>query len=460
MTSIDHCFEGSRVDRDFLDALFDELFPIMRSISGVGLLKSINILQRYMPLEIEMVPSGTLAFDWTVPPEWHFRSARLLGPDGRTVIDAANNSLHVLNYSHPVDKRLSLEELQSHLYSLPELPAAIPYVTSYYKPRWGFCLSDEQRRQLPEGTYRAVIDSEFVESEGVPFAHCVLQGESQAEIVLTSYLCHPSMANNELSGPLTLLGLYDRILAWPRRRYTYRFVINPETIGSVCYLSRYSEHLKENMQAGLVLTCTGGPEKHLSYKCSRRGDSLLDRLSKKLSQDAQVAHELIGMPLKVRPFSPTSGSDERQYCSPGFNLPVGQMARTLYGEYPGYHNSLDNKEFMGIDALVETIEATERFLKLAELAGNFINLSPYGEPQLGKRNLYPSESWTQSYKSQSHDNQFDERQLLNHILMILNYSDGQHDMIEIADLCGVSVADLRPAIEILEREQLIRGQAK
>jgi Uncharacterized protein conserved in bacteria with an aminopeptidase-like domain len=227
---------GSQIDESVMEALFDELFPICRSITGPGLRRSLAIFGRYMPLKIEGVPSGSQVFDWTVPPEWRIRSARLTGPDGHAVADLAESNLSVINYSEPVDAWLSLGELREHLHTLPSLPAAIPYVTSYYKRRWGFCLPHARLQGLPEGTYHARIDSEFVQG-AVDFGQCVLPGESDAEIVLSSYLCHPSLANNELSGPLALLAVYDRLSRWPRRRFTYRFILNPETIGSLCYLS-------------------------------------------------------------------------------------------------------------------------------------------------------------------------------------------------------------------------------
>jgi aminopeptidase-like protein len=430
--------------RKFLDALFDELFPILRSITGPGLQKSIGIMARYMPLNMSLVPTGTQVFDWEVPPEWHLKSARLTGPDGTVIADADVFNLHVLNYSEPVDATLPLAELEKHLHSIPELPDAVPYVTSYYKRRWGFCIADKLRRSLKPGSYHAKIDSSFPRG-GVPVADCFLAGESTREIMLSSYLCHPSLANNELSGPLVLLGLYHRVKAWPRRRFTYRFVINPETIGSLCYLHLHGEALRKNLHAGLILTCVGGREK-LSYKKSRRGDSVLDRL---------VEAEGVKRAIRVRKFDPRSGSDERQYCSPGFNLPVGQMARTVYNEYPGYHNSLDNKAFMSVDALVASINEIESLLKTAEIAGCFVNQSPYGEPQLGKRDLYPNinSAATAQY---SNDGVIDARTFLNHLLTILNYSDGQHAMLDIAAMLETEVEALRPVVEKLEAVGLLK----
>jgi aminopeptidase-like protein len=254
-----------------LDGMFEELFPLLRSITGEGLRRSYEIFARHMPLEIETVATGTRVFDWEVPPEWRLRRATLTGPDGTVYADAARFNLEVVNYAAPVDCRLSLAELRPHLHSLPHLPSAVPYVTSYYKRNWGFCLPHVVREKMPEGIYHARIESEFVDS-GVSFAQAVLPGESRAEVLITSYLCHPSMANNELSGPLALLALYRRLAAWPRRRFTYRFVLHPETIGSLCFLHRRGTQLQENVVAGLVLTCVGGPEPRLTYKLSRRGD--------------------------------------------------------------------------------------------------------------------------------------------------------------------------------------------
>src|SRR5258708_4320996 len=253
------------VEGPVMDALFDELFPICRSITGPGLRRSLAVFRRYMPLKIEGVPSGSQVFDWTVPPEWRIRSARLTGPDGNIVADLEESNLSVINYSAPVDAWLTLAELREHLHTLPSLPAAIPYVTSYYNRRWGFCLPYTRLQALREGAYHARIDSEFVPG-AVEFGQCVLPGETEAEIGFSSYLCHPSLANNELSGPLARLAVYDRLSEWPRRRFTYRFILNPETIGSLCYLSRHGNRLRRTMAAGLGLTCLAGPSEKLSYQ--------------------------------------------------------------------------------------------------------------------------------------------------------------------------------------------------
>ena len=434
-----------------LDELFDELFPIMRSITGPGIEKSMEIFQRYIPLKIIKVPTGTIVFDWIIPQEWHFERAYILDPDGKIICDTNNSTLHVVNYSEPVDIELSLEELQKHLHSIPDLPDAIPYVTSYYSRKWGFCISHNERKKLKPGKYRAVIKSEFKDG-GVPYAQYKLQGESNKEILLTSYLCHPSLANNELSGPLVLLGLYNRIKKWKRRRFSYRFLLNPETIGSLCFLHNHYQEMKENLVAGMILTTVGGPDKSLHYKSSRNENSLLNKFM-------NYPHKKLPMPIEVLPFSPINGSDERQYCAPGFNLPVGQISRTTYGKYPGYHNSLDTKEFMTIDSLIETIDTIEEVLKYLEVVGKPINTSPFGEPQLGRRNLYPNMN-SPTTRKHSSDSIIDGRTKLNRILWILNLADGNNDLMDIADKTNLTIDDLIPIILELEEKGLIKYNIK
>lgn len=437
-----------RSEFEILDELFDELWPIMRSITGPGIEQSIELLQKYMPLELEKVPSGTTVFDWETPPEWHYRSAKLFAPDGSVVCDADHNNLHLVNYSEPFSGTVSLEELQKHLHSIPEYLDVIPYVTSYYKRTWGFCLSQNVRDGLKAGEYRVEIDTAFVQG-GVPFAQCVLQGESDREILLTSYLCHPSMANNELSGPLVLLAIYRRIKQWKRRRFTYRFLINPETIGSLCFLSKYGDHLKSKLASGFVFTCLGGDAMNLHYKSSRKKGSLVNEV---------IGHLESRRPewIKKMPFTAAEGSDERQFCSPGFDLPMGQLSRTTYDTYAGYHNSLDTKPFMGVDRLVDSAERIEVILRTLEIAGKPVSLYPYGEPQLGRRNLYPSTNSNITRVRASSDGLEDGRQRLNRMLTVLNMADGHNSLIEIAETANCTLEDLRPIVEILEENELIR----
>jgi aminopeptidase-like protein len=333
--------------------------------------------------------------------------------------------------------------LRPHLYSLPRLPNAVPYVTAYYNRTWGFCLPDAVASGLQDGVYHAFIDSEFVQG-GVDFAQCLLPGESKAEVLLTSYLCHPSMANNELSGPLALLGVYHRIAQWKRRRFSYRFLLNPETIGALCFLHCHGEPLRKNMAAGLVLTCLGGPKPGLRYKQSRRGDSILDQLAASARANGSAA-------LDIEAFDPAVGSDERQYCSPGFNLPVGQVARTPYAEYAQYHTSLDTKAFMDIGTVYQSVNDIEGLLKLVEISGYFRNLQPFGEPHLASRNLYRTINRPPETAGAADQSERFRRQLMT----ILNYSDGWHSMVEIAGKCGCPLEDLRPAIEGLEESGLL-----
>ncbi|WP_248929440.1 DUF4910 domain-containing protein [Paenibacillus hamazuiensis] len=431
-----------------MDELFDRLFPICRSITGPGLRETLSILSEYLPLEQLGEPTGSSVFDWTIPKEWRIREAWVKGPDGSTIIDFKKSNLHVLNYSIPVNRKMGLDELKEHLYSLPHMPEAIPYVTSYYKERWGFCLPHRQLEQLEPGTYHAYIDSELADGE-LNFGHAILPGESNKEILISTYVCHPSLANNELSGPVTAAFLYRRLAAWTKRRFTYRFVFVPETIGSITYLHRFGKHLKEKLHTGLVLTCLGGAQHRLSYKMSRRGNVPTDRL-------VQHLFRLQALQGDIRGFTPINGSDERQYCSPGFNLPVGQMSRMVYNCYPGYHNSFDTKETMTIEALQQSVDELEQLLRAIELDGYYVNQNPYGEVKLDKHDLYPdlNSPLNGVYSS---NNVADNRVQLDRILVMLNYCDGEHSLLDIADKCGCSILQLEPIVRILKEKQLLQG---
>lgn len=435
------------MEKQQLSKLFDELFPICRSITGPGLRESLNILQQHIPLKIEGIETGTKVFDWEIPKEWRINEAWIKGPNGEKIIDFQDHNLHIVNYSISVNQKMPLSELKKHLYYNEDLPNAIPYVTSYYKERWGFCLTKEQFDQLADGEYHVYINSEHVDGE-LNYGHYVLPGESEKEILISSYLCHPSMANNELSGPLVLTFLYKRLLKWKNRKFTYRFVIVPETIGSISYLYKYGKVLKGKVHAGLVLTCLGG-EKSLSLKKSRREVAPFDILMEHFIK----MNVLEG---RIRPFDPTHGSDERQYCSPGFNLPVGQLSRGLDGGFKEYHTSLDNKEYMGIEKLIESVDEIELMLEALELDGYYINNNPYGEVKLDKHNLYPDMN-SPNTRKMSNNHTLDQRKLLNQILMILNYSDGQVRLMEIAEKMNCSILELALAIDVLKSKKLISG---
>lgn len=356
-----------------------------------------------------------------------------------------NSNLHVVNYSEPINQKIDLQTLKEHTYTIPDKPNAIPYVISYYRERWGFCMSQQQLDSLKDGEYHVYIDSEKIDGV-LNYAQAVLPGKTKKEILISSYICHPSMANNELSGPIVAAFLYNRLSKWENREFTYRFVFHPETIGSITYLAKYGDYLKEHLYSGMVLTCLGGEGYPLSYKKSRREKNPLNELVEYLQDED----------LTIREFTPLGGSDERQYCSPGFDLPMGQFSRMIYGQYQGYHNSLDTKETMTIEALQKSVNEIEEILKLQELNGYYINTKPYGEPKLGKYGLYPDLNAPTNWGA-SNNKLIDGRQLLNELLMVLNYSDGQHTLLDVVKKQQYKLSDYEVVIQKLKENQLLEG---
>lgn len=420
-----------------IEQLFDRLWPINRSITGNGLRKSFNILKEIIPLNITEIESGTKVHDWVVPKEWNVEDAFIITPDGSKIADVKVNNLHLLGYSIPFKGKLSFEELKEHLFTLPEQPDAIPYITSYYAERWGFCLSHNEYLQLDkEGDYEVII-STTLENGSLSFGDCVLPGSSKEEIVFSSYLCHPSMASNELSGPLVLSFLYNIIKNLKDRKYTYRFVIAPETIGTISYLHKYGEHMKSTCKAGLIITCVGD-NGAFTFKESRESDSYINKICQ------HILNYLEPDNFSVVPFSPI-GSDERQYCSPGYNLPMGSLMRTMYGVYPEYHTSLDNKDFISFSAMSHTIDLYLKIVKAIELDGYYINQLPFCEPQLGKRGLYPQLG-----------DKLEKSDKLKKIMYLLNYSDGEISLLEIAHKLDVSILDLEIELDSLKEEALLK----
>ena len=409
-----------------LEKYFDRLWPICRSITGNGLRESLNILSEVIPLEIIEYPTGTKAFDWEVPREWNIKEAYIETPGGERIADFNVNNLHVLNYSIPVDKTVSFDELKEHVRTLPNQPDAIPYVTSYYSEKWGFCLSQNQLDSLPkEGNYKVKIDS-TLEPGSLSVGHCILKGETDEEILISTYVCHPSMANNELSGPLAAAFLYKKLASLSKRKYTYRFVFAPETAGVIAYLSQYGNHMSAKIKAGFVATCCGdaGP---FTYKRSKDPTNLADRAAEHLLRSTGLPHSVINFAV--------GGSDERQYCSPGFNMPVGSLMRTMYQHYPEYHTSLDNKDFISFEALEETVETYYDICRILELNGLYFNKIQHCEPQLGKRGLYPDSL-----------NPDDARTELHNLLHLLSFADGEMDLIEIADRRGTCALNFAKSI--------------
>lgn len=413
--------------------LVGELYPLCRSISGDGVRSTLARLGQEIPLEIHEVPTGTRVFDWTVPKEWNIREAWIRDPSGRKVVDFAEHNLHVVSYSMPVRQRMPLDDLRPHLHSLPEHPDWIPYRTSYYDETWGFCLPHRQLEALPDGDYEVCIDSSL-EDGSLTYAECVIAGELDAEVLLSAHICHPSLANDNLSGNALLARLGAALASVPTR-HTYRLIFAPGTIGSIAWLARNRDETAR-IRHGLVVSClgdAGGP----TYKRSRRGNADIDRaVAQVFATIAPSGH--------IEDFSPY-GYDERQYCSPGFNLPVGLLERSKYGAFPEYHTSADNLEFVSAENLDFSYELVARIIEILETDRTPVNTAPYCEPQLGKRGLYAA---------MGGDNQRVERQMA--MLWILNLADGEHSLLDIAERSGMRYSLIREVSDLLQDNGLLR----
>ncbi|MDD4975385.1 MAG: DUF4910 domain-containing protein [Bacteriovorax sp.] len=403
------------------------LWPINRSITGAGVRETLNVLKELLPkLEVHEVPSGTAVFDWTVPNEWNVKEAWIESADGQRIVDFKNHNLHLVGYSTPVDTIISLEELQTHLYSLPDQPTAIPYITSYYSPRWGFCLSHQERLKLKSGQYHVHIDS-TLEAGSLTYGELIIPGESKEEVFLSTYVCHPSMANNELSGPCVTTYLAKWINELPKRHYTYRIIFIPETIGSITYLSKNLNHLKQNVIAGFNITCIGD-NRDYSFLPSRSGDTLSDRVA---------LHVLKYHAKDFKSYSFLDrGSDERQYCSPGVDLPVATVMRSKYAEYPEYHTSLDDLTLITPEGLEGGFTVLQKAIETIE--NNCIpKVTVLGEPQLGKRGLYPTLSTKETHAK------------VRTMMDMIAYSDGTISMLEIAEIIKKPMTEMIPIYRAL-----------
>jgi aminopeptidase-like protein len=409
-----------------LHELASRLFPIARSLTGNGVRKSLNILNELLDdLVIHEVASGTPAFDWIVPNEWNLRRAQLIGPNGHVIVDSDNHNLHVVGYSVPTTMSLTLYELQPHLHSLPDQPNAIPYVTSYYKRDWGFCLTHNQRESLTPGNYTVKIDADL-QPGSLTYADLVIPGHSPEEILISTYICHPSMANNELSGPVVATYLAQWIKSQPRE-YTYRFVFLPETIGALVYLSRHLKHLQTFVKAGFVVTCCGNPGT-FSYMPSRTGTTYADELAKTVLQ--RHAPDFKEYSFLQR------GSDERQYCAPLIDLPVASVMRSKYHEYPEYHTSFDDLSFITAAALERTLDIYVEILLAAE--SNCVPLATqYGEPHLSKYGLYPTLG-----------GQIDQRDI-SMTTDVLALADGRNSLLQISQITNLDIVALRLRVDEL-----------
>lgn len=386
-----------------------------RSITGEGVRATLSYIKNLIPaLRIHEVKSGTQAFDWVVPNEWNVSQAYLLDQFGNNILDFRNNNLHLVGYSTPQNRFIDREELESHLFSLENQPDAIPYVTSYYSPNWGFCLAHNRRKELPSGPFFVHIDSKL-EPGVMNYAELFIKGKTDKEILLTTYVCHPSMANNELSGPAVLTKLAQEIQKMAIRKYSYRILFLVETIGSIYYISQNLEKLRENVVGGFVITCVGDDRVH-SYIPTRVGNTITDRVA------AYVLSKVSG---PVRYYSWLDrGSDERQFNSPGVELPIGSMMRSKYGEYPEYHTSLDDLSVISPKGLEGGFRAIWDAINIME-KNNYYKIKVICEPQLGKRGLYPNTSIKGNYQ--------DVENLMN----VISYLDGKTDLLEIASKCGI-----------------------
>ena len=389
--------------------LMREIFPICRSITGNGVRQTLKKIQSILPIEIHEVPSNTKVFDWTIPKEWNIHDAFVKDPKGEKIIDFNNSNLHVVSYSIPIHKKMSLQELKSHIHTLPKMPDVIPYLTSYYNEDWGFCMTHNDFIKLEEGEYEIMIDS-TLENGSLTYGEFLKIGEVEDEFLISCYICHPSMCNDNLSGPVlaTILGKYLKEI---KTKFSYRFLFIPETIGAITWLSKNEKSIHK-IKNGLIATCLGDSG-IMTYKKTRNGDNEIDRISKYVLENSKQEFNIID-------FLPI-GSDERQFCSPAFNLPVGSLMRTMHGKFPEYHTSADNLDFVKAENLEDALIKYSGIIFILENNKKYINLNPKCEPQLGKRGLY------RQLGSQKNS---EEKELA--MFWILNQSDGKNSLLDIA----------------------------
>lgn len=416
-----------RVTGKELHRLIADLFPLCRSLTGNGVRQTLEVLRQYIPLQVHEVPSGTEVFDWTVPKEWNITDAYIKNANGERVVDFQKSNLHVMGYSIPIKKKLSLKELKERLYSLPEHPDRVPLRTSYYKPNWGFSIAHSKLIQLEEGEYEVCIESTLADGS-MSYGEYYLQGEQADEVLVSTHICHPSLCNDNLSG-VAVATLLARALTGCSRRYSYRFLFIPAQIGSIAWLAK-NEAVVPRIKHGLVLVALGDAG-NSSYKKSRRGSAEIDRVALQVLQKS-------GQPYRIIDFYP-HGNDERQYCSPGFNLPVGCLMRTPCGEFPEYHTSGDNLECVRPDALGDSFVKCLNIFSVLEQNRRYLNMNPKCEPQLGKRGLY---RMTGDLKGGGKVGELP-------ILWVLNLSDGHHSLLDIAERSGLDFEAIKKASDAL-----------
>ena len=410
-----------------------ELYPICRSITGNGLRTTLGLIKQHIPLAMHEVPTGTPVFDWTVPKEWNIRDAYIKNSKGERVVDFQKCNLHVVSYSRPIKKKVSLAELKEHIFTLPEHPDWVPYRTSYYKENWGFCLSHTQLVDLKDEEYEVCIDASLADGH-LTYGECFLPGQTSEEVLISCHVCHPSLCNDNLSG-VALATFLAELLGSHSRRYSYRFLFIPGTIGSIAWLSK-NESNAAKIRHGLVLACVGDSGK-LTYKKSRRGDAEVDKA---------VAHVLrhSGAGYEILEFSPY-GYDERQFCSPGFNLPVGCFMRTPHGRFPEYHTSADNMDLVKPTFLDDSFCQCLSVLFVLENNKTYANQNLKCEPQLGKRGLYAAIGGEANAKAQELA-----------MLWVLNFSDGNHTLLDIAERSALEFSLVKTAADKLLEHELLK----
>jgi aminopeptidase-like protein len=410
----------------------ERLFPLCRSLTGDGVRSTFDVLEEHIPIRRVDLPSGTRVFDWVVPDEWNVREAYVVAPDGRRVVDIERSSLHLVSYSEPVRATMPLERLRERLHTLPDKPNVVPYRTSYYDRTWGFCLSHDELCALEPGDYEVVIDS-TLEPGRLTYAELTIEGEGDDEVLFSTYVCHPSLANDNLSG-IAVATMLARELVDRPLRHTYRFLFAPGTIGPLAWLHENRDRL-DRVRHGLTLSCIGDGGS-LTYKRSRRGDADVDRAMEIVLRDS-------GQPHRILPWEPWGG-DERQFCSPGFDLPVGSLMRTPHGEFDGYHTSADSLDRISPDSLEGAVRTALELVDVLETNRRCVNLSPHGEPQLGRRGLYRSAGGAVASPD-------DERALL----WVLNQSDGSASLLDVAQASGLPYPVISRAAARLEDAGLL-----
>jgi aminopeptidase-like protein len=413
--------------------LITQMYPICRSITGNGVRETLGLIQQHIPLLVHEVPSGTQVFDWTVPKEWNIRDAYIKNSEGERIIDFKKSNLHVVNYSVPVHQKISLSELKNHLFTLPDYPDWVPYRTSYYRETWGFCLSHNQYLALRDEEYEVCIDSSL-EPGYLSYGEYYIPGNTSDEVLISCHVCHPSLANDNLSG-IAIATFLAKHLSQISLNYSYRFLFIPGTIGSITWLC-LNEAQVHNIKHGLVLTCLGDPGK-INYKKSRRGDAEIDRILVHIMQNGKEKYEIID-------FFPY-GYDERQYCSPGFNLAVGCLMRSPHGTFPEYHTSADNLSFVQIPDLVDSFSKCLSAMEILEDNKTYLNQNPKCEPRLGKRGLYRAVG-----------GQAEEQLNELAILWVLNLSDGNHSLLDIADKSGLPFTVIKQSADALFKHDLLQ----